>query len=219
MSWYEMARRAKLCDLFDDDFPQMSSAQIEGLLREHEFDVTPYRSTNRSMEAARCVPIMSIAFHRAILRTSSIPSLEVFLAGYEADNQRFFDGLDASDRSGVRYRAARAYPSLVRDVHFVTKARELGATVSRTLRDDIAGIDASVSTPDGDRYIRLYYDSPRSRRHRMTKAMVHDISGDHVDMPLTQENATRVGNIYLYSDEAITTLLNELGALTGGSST
>ena len=219
MSWYEMARRAKLCDLFDDDLPNISSGDIEQLLMEKEFDVKPYRSKGRSMEAARCVPVMSVAFHKATLRKAMVPSLDEFLSEFETTNQKFFDDLDEDGRLGVRYRAAKAYPSLVRDIHFVARARELGAAVRRTLRDDIGGTDATVQTSDGPRHIRLYYDSPRSRKHRMAKAMVHDVSSEHVDLPLTQENATRVGNIFLYSTEAISTLLDELGALNGGPET
>ena len=216
MSWYEMARRAKLCDLFDDDLPIISTKDIERVLIEHSFDITPYRSPERSMEAARCVPMMAIAFHPVTLDRGTIPSLDEFLTEYEESNQKFFDEMGEGETAGVRYRAVKSYPSLVRDVHFVSRARELGATVKRTLRDDFEGTDASIVTPRGERYIRLYYDSPRSRRLRMAKAMVHDISSDHVDLPLTQENAAQVGNIYLYSTEAILELLDEIEALNGG---
>lgn len=219
MSWYEMARKAKLCGLFDDDLPIISTGDIELVLTENAFDMTPYRSPGRSMEAARCVPMMAIAFHRATLKKATIPSLDEFLAEYEESNQKFFDELGDGEIAGVRYRAVKSYPSLVRDVHFVSRARELGAVVRRTLRDDFEGTDASIVTPDGERYIRLYYDSPRSRRQRMAKAMVHDISSDHVDLPLTQENATQVGNVYLYSTEAIAELLDGIGALNGGQTT
>lgn len=212
--WYRLAKSLPLCGLFDDDMPEIDSESVERVLRDAPFDAVASKDGGmRSMERAGCVPMMSIAFHRTMGELGGLPTLGEYVDGYERCNARFLEGLDRPTLAGITARVIRAFPSLVRDVHFVSVARELGADVSRTLRQDIQGIDATIRTASGPRFIRLYYDSPRARKFRISKAMAHDVSEDHIDFPLTRGNTIEVGNVFLYSRDAIEGLLESIGAL------
>ncbi len=211
--WYTSAKRYGLDHLYDSDLPEIKTEEIEGMLEEQNFSTDAYKGGSRKMEASRSVPMMSVAFQRAMDASGRIPTADEFLSTYEESNDHFIRDLDEKLLKGLRHRAMRAYPSLVRDIHFVALAREMGAKVRRTLREDIRGIDATVETADGPRFIRLYFDSPRSRRYRVSKAMVHTISKEHVDVPLTKDNANEFGNVYLYSPHFVSGLLRDIGAI------
>lgn len=212
--WYRLAKSMPLCDLFDGDMPRVASESIERTLSEDPFDAVASKPDGmRSMERAGCVPMMSIAFHGTMVDLGRVPTLAEYIEGYERRNARFLSDLDERTLAGITTRVIRAFPSLVRDVHFVSVARELGADVSRTLRQDIQGVDATVLTASGPRFVRLYYDSPRARKFRISKAMAHDVSEDHVDFPLTRGNASEVGNVFLYSRDSVEDLLESIRAL------
>jgi hypothetical protein len=216
--WYRLAKSMPVCDLFDADMPDISSESIEGVLSDEPFDAVASKKNGiRSMERAGCVPMMSISFHGTMMDMGRLPTLAEYVDGYEKRNARFLSGLDEPTLAGITARVIRAFPSLVRDVHFVSVARELGADVCRTLRDDIRGTDATILTASGPRFIRLYYDSPRARKFRIAKAMAHDVSEEHVDFPLTRENADEVGNVFLYSRAAIEELLESMQAVRRGT--
>jgi hypothetical protein len=218
MMWYRLAKSMPLCGLFDGDIPKVSSESIEHVLGDEHFDAISSKERGmRSMERAGCVPMMSIAFHGTMIELGRVPTLSEYVDGYERRNARFLSGLDDPTLAGITARVIRAFPSLVRDIHFVSVARELGADVSRTLRQDIQGIDATVLTASGPRYVRLYYDSPRARKFRISKAMAHDVSEDHVDFPLTRGNAVDVGNVFLYSRDSVEELLESIRALRQGT--
>jgi hypothetical protein len=192
--------------------PRIPSAAIEAVLKDVLFDISSLSSHSKpEFEASEGIPIISFSFQCHLFRDENVPTPEEHWGDYERDNYDFLRPLSPSDLLAVQYRAMRAYPSLIRDVHFVSIAREMGLNVSRTLSMDIAGIDAVVSQGDLERKIRLYYDSKRSRRARRAKAISHEIEPGTVDFGLTKENSRQIGDIFLYAPDATLSFLSDLG--------
>ena len=195
--------------LLDADIPLgLSAAAIEAsLVAQPPFDASSFRR-----QAARWaegnVPMMAVSFQRHLLRDKMVPTFEEYVAEYEADNR---DTLASLDSAGLRHRVARAYPSLVRDVHFVASVREAGVEAHRTLRMDLAGVDATIGPAEVP--VRLYFASATSKEHKLAKAINHGQVSGIVDLGLTPEVAVRVGNLSLYSPRIVRDLLAELGLL------
>jgi hypothetical protein len=122
-------------------------------------------------------------------------------------------------RLGLECRAKRAYRSLVREEHCITRMKEIMelyrfSVVYDNEDDWKKGIDVTIIDRKLNRehYVHLFVDSPSSRKHRKNKAFRgegRDFS-THVDFPFVKEKGKRVGDFHLYSDEQIYQFMKQL---------
>lgn len=214
--WMSTAMEEALPPFMTEDMPDIGTGAIEEMLGESRFDAGPVStSTSHRFEGKRAIPMMTISFHRHLFDSGVVPDPDEYLSEYEDENSHFLSSIGEDDMMVIRHRVMRAYPSLVRDVHFVCGCREMGVHAIRTVRDDIAGVDARVPVGDREVKVRLYYDSPRSRAHRMMKAFAHVMGPDHYDLGLSRTNCLRIGDFLLYSRPSIRTFLTSVGVEEG----
>lgn len=212
--WFSEAVDRNDDPLLDADVPPtLSTHAIETLLTaQPTFDASGFRrQAAKWAERNRAVPMMAISFHRHLIESGNIPSFQEYMDRYEDDNRDTIASLGGPE--GLRHRVARAYPSLVRDVHFVSAVRELGVPATRTLRMDLDGVDALVGSGDDGVPVRLYFASPQSRRHKLAKAVFHEQVSDIVDVGLTRAVSISAGGIRLYSPAVVRDFLVEVGIL------
>jgi hypothetical protein len=122
-------------------------------------------------------------------------------------------------RLGLECRAKRAYRSLVREEHCITRMREImelyGFNILYDNEDDWRkGIDVTIIDRrlEREHYVHLFVDSPSSRKHRKNKAFRgqgRDFT-NHVDFPFVKTEGKKVGDFYLYSDEQIYKFMRKL---------
>jgi hypothetical protein len=199
-----------------DNIPDIQISKIEEMLSSSRFDTTTLRrASSHRFEGKRAIPMMTVSFHRLLFDTGMVPTPDEYLSEYERENSHFLSSMSDDDMGGIRYRVMRAYPSLIRDIHFVCGCREIGCPAIRTVRDDIAGIDARIPIENGEVKVRLYYDSPRSKSHRMMKAFAHVMGPDHHDLGLSKDNSIRIGDFFLYSPSTIRSFLTSVGVEEG----
>ena len=214
--WFTAAIANSDDPILDSDVPAgLSAGAIERLLADQPTFTTEglRRLAAKWAERTRALPMMAIGFHRHLDESGTIPTFEEYMRDYEVENRDTIASIGGMD--GIRHRVARAYPSLVRDVHFVASVRECGVPARRTLRMDLSGVDAIVGTGEGEVPIRLYFSSAASKRHKLAKAVFHEQVSDIVDVGLTPSVSIESGGIRLYSPEVVRGLLVELGMLEG----
>ena len=148
--WFTAAIANSDDPILDSDVPAgLSAGAIERLLADQPTFTTEglRRLAAKWAERTRALPMMAIGFHRHLDESGTIPTFEEYMRDYEVENRDTIASIGGMD--GIRHRVARAYPSLVRDVHFVASVRECGVPARRTLRMDLSGVDAIVGTGEG----------------------------------------------------------------------
>lgn len=189
--------------ILNKNIPYISTSDIEFIIQDQDFNINQYKnSVKLQAEWKKAMPLINVSFHYHLLRDENIPTLDEFIQDYERDNHFFIKLISDELYTGIKYRLVRAYPSLVRDVHFVSTVRELGYEAIHTLQLDLNGIDAVVYVDTHNLLFRLFFDSKKSRKYCKNKKKMHDLD-NCVDMPLNARNARTVGGIYLYKPEDI----------------
>lgn len=112
------------------------------------------------------------------------------------------------------YRLYRAYPSFIRDFHFSIyltdklKSREISYN---PFLDVMKGIDILI---DAKYAIHLYTNTKRAKYYRNKKYNRHSKDDyTHIDIPIDFKKSYKCGNFFLYRDNEIQILLNELSKL------
>jgi len=214
--WIRSALEDSLPSFLKDDIPDIPTQKIEEMLESSRFDTFDLcRASSRHFEGKGAIPMMTISFHRHLFENGMIPSPDEYVEEYEKENNDFMMMVGGDDVEGVRHRVMRAYPSLVRDVHFVYCCRDMGCHAIRTVRDDISGVDARIPVESGDVKVRLFYDSPRSRSHKMMKAFSHIMGPDHFDLGISKRDGVMRGDFILYSKQVIRAFLISVGVEEG----
>jgi len=114
-------------------------------------------------------------------------------------------------RRAIIARAARAYPSLVRDIHLPIRLRELGYRAFYIKKYDIEyGIDIVLNYKNDIYYIHCFVDSYRANFYRKIKDKRHPntLKGKHLDAPMVIKRGD--SNLYLYPDEAISSIIQHI---------
>ena len=205
--WMNAALLESIPSFLIENIPEIKTSDIEQMLSAVNFDTGDLlRSSSHRFEGKRAIPMMTVSFHHHIFEKGMVPSPEEYLSEYEDENKFFLATIHEDDISGVRHRVMRAYPSLIRDVHFICECREMGHQAIRTVMDDISGVDARIPMGESEIKVRLYYDSPKSRSHKK-KAFSHIMGPDHYDLGLKKGDCLKVGDFMLYHPDAIRSFL------------
>lgn len=157
------------------------------------------------------------SFYDYVVRLQSIPNQEEAFEYYRDFNKLFFTNLNRRDlESGIRARAYRTYPSLVRDIHFNKYIEEkLGAKcqiIYNTRLDIEEGIDLMIITSKGKYGISFFTKTHRAYTGRIAKLNRH-IPFDNVkyiEMPLEFQGSVNAGDFFLYGQKEFDELYNML---------
>ena len=181
------------------------------------YHLTFSRVHNRTVEWGMKFPMFARAFYGFIFTKNDIPTQEQFFDYYIQFNQEFFTKANLSTEimDGLRARAYRTYPSLIRDVCFNKYVQEHinGYTATYSLELDInEGIDLMLSNDQGHYAVNLYTDTRRAYTGRAKKQYRHTPFDNvaYIEFPVVFEDSHKVGEFFLYGEKEYNNLMSKL---------
>ncbi len=192
----------------------LTSAEIKEAVT--NYSLTFSQERNKEVEWGIKLPMFVDAFYDYIVTKEEIPTQEAFFEYYLEFNKPFFDNLNRPDlESGIRARAYRTYPSLVRDVYFNKYIEErLGSQcqiIYNTQLDIEEGIDLMIITRGNNYGICFFTQTRRAYQGRAAKTHRHTLFDNvkYVEMPVAFQGSVKAGDFFLYGEKEY----NELYAL------
>lgn len=175
---------------------------------------------NETVEWGMKIPMFARPFYVYIFRKNDIPTQEGFFNYYMLFNKDFFsdNSFDDDIIDGIRARAYRAYPSLIRDVIFNKYVKEniVGYSALYSLDLDInEGIDLMLSNQQNNYAVNLYTATKRAYTGREMKQFRHVPFENvtYVEFPVIFENSHKVGDFFLYGEKEYNDLIERIREL------
>lgn len=198
----------------------MNLEEMERQLEKIPLDFLQQRVQEVEWESS--VPMFVTALNNYVTLMDKIPTMRQFFDSYIASNRdhptirRFSHSQELM--GGLRARAYRAYPSLVRDIHFEKLLSERFTMLYDEDIDIKAGIDYVINYKGNTFYVHCQVDTPASRNAREKKNSRHDYRGFHVDLFLKREKSRKLGDFWLYAERDINRLKQAMDELVGPKS-
>lgn len=192
-------------NLFDSI--HLTSEEIENQIRDYPLQFSQVR--NKKVEWEMQFPMFLNPFYKFIFLHKRIPQQNEFWEYYISENQVFFANIhDAEIMEGLKARAYRTYPSLVRDIHFsfFVKAKFQEASILYNRKLDIEeGIDLLITYNHKFWGINLYTDTARAYQGREKKVFRHSKfdNVEYVELPVEFKGSVKCGDFFLYGDKEL----------------
>jgi len=150
----------------------LTSGEIENNLKDYKLVFFPYK--NPIVERGMKIPLFLKSFYAFIKKYKRIPTQNEMFDGYISMNQDYFNRNNFNEdiMHGIKARAFRAYPSLVRDIHFNLYVKENlkeANVIFNPKLDYINGIDILIDYNDIYYGVNLYTDTIEARKYRKLK--------------------------------------------------
>lgn len=165
---------------------------------------------NDAMEWRTMPPPFARTFYKLVTKHQRVPNQEEFWAAYCSDNSGAIAALAPNEKSleALKARALRAYPSLVRDLHFYCLLRDSGHFEEVTYDIDIdvqEGVDIIVKYAGQLWGIHCYAGTERGLQGREKKRRRHHnaVFQNTLDVVLDMNRARRCGQFYLYGTKDV----------------
>lgn len=193
----------------------LSSDEIKSIISNYK--LTFYQERNKEVEWGIKLPMFVDAFYDYILKKESIPNQDLFFKYYLDFNQNYFNNLNRPDlESGIRARAYRTYPSLIRDVFFNKYIEERIGTkcevIYNTQLDVEEGIDLMIVTRRNNYGVCFFTKTKRAYQGRTAKTYRHTLFDNvkYVEMPMEFNGSVKVGDFFLYGEKEFNELYKTL---------
>ena len=199
--------------------PDFSSGKIEKVIR--NFRLKRVETVNATLEWRTQTPPFVQTFYDYIDENDLLPTQGKFVESYLERNQGAFASFDEPQIEAIKARAARAFPSLVRKMHFraLVEESELFDRVEYDPKSDVkSGADATVSYRDHTFAVKCLNPTKRMRRQQINTEPQRDEGSEttQIIFTLDPESAKRVGRFFLYTPKDIDRLRRELDEVLGG---
>ncbi len=200
------------------DYVNLSVELIENQIKDYELIFSNIK--NDSVEWKMKFPIFLNSFYKRIYESKCVPKQSEFWDDYIRYNVRFFEKNNYSDNimNALKARAYRAYPSLVRDLHFMHYVKE-NLTQTKVIYnrklDVNEGIDLLIVRNDLNYAINLFTATSRSFQGREKKEKRHKVYDNikYINLPVDFRGSYVCGKFFLYKEDEYGKLLNELGEI------
>ena len=199
------------------DYISLSSMEIEEQLI--NFKLEFYKTRNKVAEWQLKIPPFITAFYTYVWKQNKIPKQHELWHWYVALNNEYFIVHDYADEiiKGLQARVYRTYPSLVRDIHFITYIKEHlhdACVVYNTNLDIEDGIDILIIYREKLFAVNLFVNTQRSLHGRMLKQSRHAKYENviTIDFPVSFTGSKEIGNFFLYGEkeyEALIEMMNK----------
>lgn len=193
----------------------LTSDEIKEVISKYK--LTFLQERNAEVEWKMKLPMFVDAFYEYIISFNKIPNQEEFYNYYLFYNKVFFDNLRQTNlQTGIKARAYRTYPSLVRDIHFNKFIEEkLGSKcqiIYNTQLDIEEGIDLMIITSKNNYGICFFTKTRRAYIGRNAKKNRHTLFDNvkYIEMPINFQGSVNAGNFFLYGEEEYKELYNIL---------
>ena len=204
----------------------ISSQDIERQVKSYSL-VFP-RDRDETVEWGMKLPMFIYSFYKYIAKHNSIPSQGDFYNQYISDNKEWFKKHGDSEKrlKGIKARVFRAYPSIVRDIHFALVVKERGNFNKVIYNYDIdiqKGIDLVIYNTgysfNNNRYtskryaVNLFTNTDRAFQGRNKKGSRHGkiLGVEYIDMPISFKGSKKCGRFYLYHNRELDILRRYIG--------
>lgn len=208
--------------LFDSDkytnllyYISLSSNEIREAISLYRLEFPQER--NQVVEWKMKLPAFVDTFYNTLIVHKKVPSQKEFIQNYFVFNKSFFEQLNRSDlESGIKARAARTYPSLVRDIYFNQYISEhLGTkcqVIYNTKLDIEEGIDLMIITRKNNYGICFFTQTQRGFIGRTKKTSRHTKFDNvkYIEMPLDFKGSVKAGEFFLYGEKEFNYLCKTL---------
>jgi hypothetical protein len=183
----------------------LSSKKIEQQVKDYNLSFIQLRVPE--IEYGIKVPIFVVPFYSFVLREDRVPTQEEFWKEYCNKNQDFFQKTKLTEQQnmGLKARAFRAYPSLVRDIHFGATIRDNGYfddVFYNEVLDVEYGIDLVVFEKQKILGLNLFTNTKnaniaREKKQYRPKKQINLIC---FEVPIDFRGSKTCGDFFLYSD-------------------
>jgi len=196
------------------DYVDMTSEIIEEQISRYNLIFSPIK--NPIVEWKIKFPIFLDSFYRYIYTEKRLPNQNEFWEKYLKYNRKFFKqyNFDEKIMVGLKARIFRAYPSLVRDIHFICFVKEKiqGDVIYNRKLDTYDGIDMLIDYKNKLFGVSLFTNTPRSVSTRKKKNEIHlkYENVTYIDLPVDLKNNNLCGDFYLYGENEYDKLISEL---------
>jgi hypothetical protein len=193
----------------------LSSKKIEEQIKNYKLSFMQLRVPEIEYEIK--VPIFVNPFYSFVLREDKIPTQEEFWNEYCSQNKEFFNKVKLTEQQkmGLKARAFRTYPSLVRDIHFGATIREncdLDDVFYNEVLDVEYGIDLVVSKNNKHMGLNLFTNTKNSISAREKKQYrpKKQINLNCYEIPIEFKGSKVCGDFFLYSEREILKIKNSI---------
>lgn len=177
----------------------LTTIDIENQIKDYKMTQIKFKDYNTEFKLR--APFFMMAFQKFVNTNNRVPGHDEFVAAYKLYNRAFFATIDGYTTFALECRARRAYPSLIRDLHFTALLQENGIDVKYDLEADLKGIDQTITYKGEEFYVHCFVNTRASQVNREIKNYRHNFKGNHLDLPLDLDSsdAKTVGVFKLYS--------------------
>ena len=202
---------------------------LEGLVQ--QITELPYTgaglATDKEIENT-CFPPFLQVFYYLVYQLRHIPNETLFfdeylkwLAPTELTESTFTYQQKVYSRSGLRARALRTYPSLIRDLHFYEFLLESGEfeEVDYSMHTDYyEGLDLLVTKNKARYAVSILLNTKRGAAYKEIKEHRHDYGQvTEIKLAVGFNDLVKVGRFYLLGQKQLAYLLEEIERITVGS--
>lgn len=188
----------------------LSSQAIEAQLQ--SMTLAFFMEKDEQIEWKTMPPMFIYSFYRFIAKFHRLPNQAEFWQFYLHENQSLFSEQIKSHLSALQARAYRAYPSLVRDIHFyyiLAESDYFDQVLYHPEIDVKYGIDFIIQYKHRYFGVNCYISTPRSFQGREKKQFRHEKLRQLilVDLPVRFKGSKKCGPFYLYSQRELDQLI------------
>ncbi len=188
----------------------LSSSDITTQILNYKLEFYNYK--NFDVEWQMKLPMFLNTFYDLIIKNNTIPTQ----SGLWEEYKKQLTLPEKADKNvllkGIKARLYRAYPSLVRDIHFSKYLEEQSLNgakiIYNTILDVEYGIDIIVHFKNQLYALNLFTKTKRAFMGREKKSHRHiDINNViYIDLPLELQNKNKVGDFYLFKEKQFSEL-------------
>lgn len=193
----------------------LSSSEIRVMVSSYK--LTFFSERNNEVEWRIKLPMFVDAFYAYIVKNQRIPTQQESFDYYLKYNTDFFQKLNRPDlESGIKARAFRTYPSLIRDIYFNKFIEERLASkcqiIYNTRLDIEEGINLMIITSKNNYGICFFTNTRRAYTGRKAKEHRHTLFTNvkYVEMPMEFKGSVKAGDFFLYGEKEYYALYNTL---------
>ena len=190
-----------------------TSAEIETQLK--NYSLYFFQERDPIAENSR-FPGFAHTFYEMLKTTGKIPTQEDFWQEYRESNKFCHQVINLSQpqTTGLKARVFRAYPSLVRDIHFAAYIRDSNAfnlVLYNEILDIEHGIDLVIGKNNNLYAVSLFTDTAIARSRRNDKKGRHSKQAwmeslIPFDLPIELGRSKKAGEFFLYSEPELSML-------------
>jgi hypothetical protein len=186
---------------------KMNHVDIENAIRKYDLVFSAIK--NEKAEWKTELPPFVYCFYKYLMESQQIFTQSEFWHKYQYMYDDFFANTNHIETEAIKARIYRAYPSLIRDLHFakyLCRAAKNKSIVYYNPRIDVEyGIDLLLIKGNDNYGINLYTQTNRSLQGRRKKSNRHPVYNNviNIELPVRLGGADKCGKFFIYGKKEL----------------